>query len=148
MLKTPLHLSPVGLQIVVIKVGADVHAAPSQGKQPGIGIDEIRVVLINQVARPIVIILHIGDCQAARYRGVLGHTAVVDPDLPTIGLCRRPTSNRHHRKCRPLGRLYRLRATFGTTTNYAAGEWRRRNEILVFERQPPKFLRHRGADPR
>ena len=54
------HLAAVGLQIVVVEVGSDVHAAPPQRKQRIVEIEQVGIVLIDQIAGAVVEILDVG----------------------------------------------------------------------------------------
>ena len=54
-----LHLSAAGLQVMIVEIGAQVHPAPAERKKRVVEIEEIGIVLVDQVADPVVEILHV-----------------------------------------------------------------------------------------
>ena len=85
-----LHLSTPGLQVVIIEISAKVHSAPAERKKGVVEIEEIGIVLVNQVADPVVKILYVGRIRQVRH-GMLA--AIEDFRIevaPTTDPCHRP----------------------------------------------------------
>ena len=59
MLRTASILPPCR-QVVVVEVGADVHPAPAQRQQRIVEVEQVRIVLIDEIARPVVEVLDVG----------------------------------------------------------------------------------------
>jgi len=54
-----VDLPAVSSEAAVVEVGADVEAAPSAGQHRIVEIEHVRIVLIHQIARAVVEVLHI-----------------------------------------------------------------------------------------
>ena len=48
-------------QIAIVEIGARIHPAPAQREKSVVQIEQVGIVPIDEVARPIIEILHIGD---------------------------------------------------------------------------------------
>ena len=122
---------------VVVEIRADIHAGPAQRQQRIVEVKQVGIVLVDQVARPVVEVLHIGCVGQARrwvfhaieplrieplppliFAVRLGNTAVIWNASVRAGLCRR-------------------RATAGTTTSCAPDGLSRQIADPVFARPRP-----------
>src|SRR5579875_1946996 len=55
------HLAAVDLKIVVVIIGSDIHSAPTERKKSIIEVEQIRIVLVDEVARAVVEVLNVGN---------------------------------------------------------------------------------------
>ena len=113
------HLAAVGLEIVVIEVRADIHSAPAQRQQRIVEIEQIGIVLIDQIARPVVEVLDIGDVGQRIERVLHAIEALRIQPLPPLVLAFGLGQARHRTERPPVGRPCPRHARAGTTTSCA-----------------------------
>ena len=98
-------------QVVVVEVGADVHAAPPQRKQRIVEVEQVRIVLVDQIAGAIVEILYIGNIRQRIVRMLRAVQPLRIEPLPPLIFSLRLHQVPIIGNAREVDLFYRLRAT-------------------------------------